>query len=137
MFSSNISVAQSPAVKQATIQALKMAFMTKDLNLSTEEAQKFWPVYNSYIDDLKKIRKESKDDVLAFEEKSLTVKKKYNIEFKKILSTEERANKVFLADRNFAMFIKKELDDRQKQRNMRQGVGELDKNKSGGPQPDK
>ena len=137
MFSSNISVAQSPAVKQATIQALKMAFMTKDLNLSTEEAQKFWPVYNSYIDDLKKIRKESKDDVLAFEEKSLTVKKKFNIEFKKILSTEERANKVFLADRNFAMFIKKELDDRQKQRNMRQGVGELDKNKSGGPQPDK
>jgi len=123
----NILQAQSPVVKQATIQALKMAFLTKDINLSPEEAQRFWPVYNAYIEELKKIRKDTKDDVLAFEEKSLAAKKRYNIEFKKILSSEERANKVFLADRNFALFIKKELDERQRLRNQQKSPNETDK----------
>ncbi|HVK49362.1 MAG TPA: hypothetical protein VM488_15990, partial [Pseudobacter sp.] len=30
----------------AKIEALKIAFFTRKLDLSTEEAQKFWPVYN-------------------------------------------------------------------------------------------
>ena len=123
----NILKAQNP-IKQASIQALKVAFITKDLYLTTEEAQKFWPVYNNYIEDLKKVKKDSKDDVILLEEKSLLVKKKYNAEFKKILLSDDRANKVFLADRDFAMFIKKELQDRQKLRSQRQGFGDIEKN---------
>ena len=30
------------------IKALKIAFITEELNLSTKEAEKFWPVYNKY-----------------------------------------------------------------------------------------
>ena len=132
----SILEAQYPA-NQSTIQTLKVAFMSKDLNLSTEEAQKFWPVYNAYTDELKKTRKENKEDVLAYEEKALNIKKKYNVEFKKILQSDERANKVFLTDRNFAMFIKKELLDRQKLRSVRQGFRDLDKsNKPIAPQTD-
>ena len=123
----SILKAQNP-IKQASIQALKVAFITKDLYLTTEEAQKFWPVYNNYIEDLKKVKKDSKDDVILLEEKSLLVKKKYNTEFKKILLTDDRANKVFLADRDFALFIKKELQDRQKLRSQRQGFGDIEKN---------
>ncbi|MFP5039453.1 hypothetical protein [Parasediminibacterium sp. JCM 36343] len=119
--------AQSPA-RQATVQALKVAFLTKDLNLTADEAQKFWPVYNTYIDELKKTKKDSKEDVLAFEERALAIKKKYSIDFKRILASDERANKVFLSDRNFAMFIKKELQDRQRLRSMRQGFGDMDRN---------
>jgi len=125
----NFLEAQNPnPIKQASIQALKVAFITKDLFLTTDEAQKFWPVYNNYIEELKKVKKDSKDDVLLLEEKSLLVKKKYSIEFKKILLSDDRANKVFLADRDFAMFIKKELQDRQKMRSQRQGFGDIDKN---------
>ena len=101
----NVLEAQSPPNKQSSIQALKVAFITKDLYLTSEEAQKFWPVYNAYTEELKKIKNDTKNDVLMGEEKSLTVKKKYNIEFKKILASDERANKVFLADRDFANFI--------------------------------
>jgi len=123
----NILEAQNP-IKQASIQALKVAFITKDLYLTSEEAQKFWPVYNNYIEDLKKAKKDSRDDVILLEEKSLTVKKKYSVEFKKILQSDDRANKVFLADRDFAMFIKKELQDRQRMRSQRQGFGDIEKN---------
>ena len=126
-FAINLLEAQNnPASKQTSIQTLKVAFITKDLYLTTEEAQKFWPVYDAYIEELKKIKKDAKDDVLAAEEKSLMVKKKYNSEFKKILSSDDRAKKVFLADRDFAIFIKKELQERQRMRALR--FGDVDKN---------
>lgn len=127
--------AQSPQAKQNSIQALKVAFITKDLFLTADEAQKFWPVYNSYTEELKKVRKDFKNDVLGGDEKSLMIKKKYNIEFKKILASDDRANKVFLADRDFANFIKRELQERQRMRSLR--FGEVDKsNKPASPQTD-
>lgn len=36
--------------KQDYIKSLKIAFLTDNLNLTTDEAQKFWPVYNNYQD---------------------------------------------------------------------------------------
>ncbi|EKF54130.1 hypothetical protein I215_14079 [Galbibacter marinus] len=36
--------------KRDYIKSLKIAFMTDNLNLTTEEAQKFWPIYNNYED---------------------------------------------------------------------------------------
>jgi hypothetical protein len=97
--------------------ALKVAFITKDLNLTTEEAEKFWPVYNTYINELKKARSESGDDIIGFEEKMVAIKKKYVSEFKRILVSDERTNRVFLADRNFGNAVKKELQNRQRLRN--------------------
>lgn len=34
--------------KRDYIKSLKIAFLTENLDLTTEEAQKFWPVYNNY-----------------------------------------------------------------------------------------
>ena len=34
--------------KKEKIKALKIAYITKDLNLSSSEAEKFWPVYNAF-----------------------------------------------------------------------------------------
>lgn len=36
--------------KKEQIKALKVAFLTTELDLTTKEAQKFWPIYNSYDD---------------------------------------------------------------------------------------
>lgn len=36
--------------KRDQIKALKVAFLTTELNLSSEEAEKFWPVYKAYDD---------------------------------------------------------------------------------------
>jgi hypothetical protein len=43
--------------KQEKIEELKIAFITKELNLSPEEAQKFWPVYNEMHSKLKTEKK--------------------------------------------------------------------------------
>lgn len=105
----------SQATKKAqNVQGLKIAYITRELNLTTDEAQKFWPIYYAYFDELKKARQETKDNVLAFDEKILVIKKKYSQEFKKVLGTDERANKVFLTDRNFGAIIRKEMLARQK-----------------------
>ena len=34
--------------KREKIKALKIAYITKDLNLSSSEAEKFWPIYNAF-----------------------------------------------------------------------------------------
>lgn len=43
--------------KKDKIEQLKIAFITKELDLSTEEAEKFWPVYNDMNDALRKEKK--------------------------------------------------------------------------------
>ncbi|GAB4277741.1 MAG: hypothetical protein Kow0068_00970 [Marinilabiliales bacterium] len=43
------------------IKAEKVAFLTNELDLTVEEAQKFWPLYNEMEDKLEKLRKESRE----------------------------------------------------------------------------
>lgn len=98
------------------IQAIFVAFVTKELNLTSDEAQKFWPVYNQYFGELKKAREENRSDELVFEEKALNIRKKYKPEFKKVLNDDNRVNKVFVIDRNFKEMLRKEMLNRQKNR---------------------
>jgi len=44
--------------KREQIKALKVAHITTQLNLTEKEAQQFWPIYNSYEDNISKIRHE-------------------------------------------------------------------------------
>ena len=39
------------------IKAQKVAFITEQLSLTPKEAQKFWPIYNTYEDKLNQIRR--------------------------------------------------------------------------------
>lgn len=36
--------------KRDQIKAMKVAFLTSELNLTSDEAEKFWPIYSSYDD---------------------------------------------------------------------------------------
>lgn len=111
-----IAISQNMPNKQGfnknNIEALKVAYITRQLNLTAEEAQKFWPVHNVYFEELKRARKENLDNELMFEEKALSVRKKYSVEFKKVLITDERVNKVFTSDRDFNNELRKELKKR-------------------------
>ena len=108
---------QGPPLQQGprphkNIQAIKVAFITRELNLTAEEAQKFWPLYNAYSESIKKIRIEQKQDVLGFEEKALAGRKKLKAEMKKILVSEDRANIAMKIDRDFNEVLRNELKDR-------------------------
>lgn len=43
--------------KQDKVEALKVSFITQKVNLTTQEAQSFWPVYNEYTDKIKFARR--------------------------------------------------------------------------------
>ncbi len=53
--------------KKEKIEALRVAFITSTLQLTTEESQKFWPLFNEYQDQLKSARKEFKSQPSTFE----------------------------------------------------------------------
>lgn len=44
--------------KKEQIKALKVAFITEELQLTPDEASKFWPLYNAYEDRQKDYKKE-------------------------------------------------------------------------------
>ncbi|NIM35953.1 MAG: hypothetical protein GTN67_11375 [Hydrotalea flava] len=110
--------AQTTNNRFVNIQGLKIAYITKQLNLSSEEAQQFWPVYYDYLDALKEARKNNLNNpnILALDEAILEVKKNYYNQFKQILGTDERAGKVFLCERNFRLVLKNELEKRRQNR---------------------
>ena len=46
--------------KKEKIKAYKIAYLTEELNLTTQEAQKFWPVYNTFENKMIDLRFEEK-----------------------------------------------------------------------------
>jgi len=96
------------------LEAYKIAYLTKKLDLSPEEAQRFWPIYNRYTNDIRNVRQEQKDKNLSeidVEEKMLSVRKKYNGEFSKALSA-EKINTFFRSEKDFKIEIQRVLQER-------------------------
>lgn len=50
------STAQTREESREKIKALKIAYLTEQLSLTTEEAQKFWPVYNVFDKEQNNLR---------------------------------------------------------------------------------
>ncbi|WP_309641342.1 sensor of ECF-type sigma factor [Flavobacterium sp.] len=46
--------------KKEQIKALKVAYITDELKLTSEEATKFWPLYNAFDDKQKELKQEKK-----------------------------------------------------------------------------
>jgi len=59
--SSNL-VAQQES-KHEKLEAMKIAFITEKLSLTTKEAQSFWPIYNEYSQKIEKLRKTKRSDL--------------------------------------------------------------------------
>ena len=98
-----------PPGERPNIEAIKVAYITKQLNLSAEEAQKFWPVHNAYMAELKKARHEKKNAEMAVEEQILSIRKKNSNDIKKNINGEDRVNTVFKLDRNFNDMMRQEM----------------------------
>jgi len=119
--------------KKENIEAMKIAFITNKLELSPEEAQKFWPVYNQYNEKLKDLRKkrrqdereakkksedmtdkeleQSIDDDLAMRQKELDLQKEYNTKFKSIL-TIKKVSKLYASEEQFKKFLLEKLREK-------------------------
>lgn len=103
------------------IQAMEMAFITKELNLNPDEAQKFWPIFNQYRNEIKGIASnKGVTDRLDKQQKMLDLKKKYREDFTKLLS-QDRANKVFGAEADFKSLVRREFQKRQSEKRQFEG----------------
>jgi len=102
------------SVKRAD--SVQVEYLTKELQLTSEESEKLWPVYNNYKNDIKSIKKEDQSDQIVLEEKVLNIRKKYKDDFKGILGSDERVNKLFVAEKNFKEMLRKELIQRRMKR---------------------
>lgn len=54
---------QAQEGKHEKIKALKTAYITEKLALTSSEAEKFWPVYNSYDEKFHILRKKEKNEI--------------------------------------------------------------------------
>lgn len=98
------------------IQAMEVAYMTKELNLSPEEAQRFWPVFNKYREDMRSVlNNRNTTDQLERQQQALDLRKRYRNEFSRIL-TQERANRVFSSEDQFRQMVRREFQKRQMER---------------------
>lgn len=98
------------------IQALKIAFITQRLDLTSAEAEKFWPIYNEYEHELNNLRLNNRNgDVLDNEQKLLNIKKKYSPSFEKVLGP-QKLNKFFNAEKEFRNILIKRLKAQRQQR---------------------
>ncbi|MBS1735199.1 MAG: hypothetical protein JSS98_01165 [Bacteroidetes bacterium] len=103
--------------RQEKIEALKIAFITQKLQLTPSEAEKFWPLYNQYNEEVKGLSKNpSSNDVLENEQQLLNVRKKYRASFEKVLGP-QKMNNLFNAERDFRNVLIKRLKARNQQRN--------------------
>jgi hypothetical protein len=97
--------------KQERIKALYVAYVTQQLALTPDEAQKFWPVHTQFENDLKGVKNELPE--LDKQQVRLDIKKRYQDNFNKIIGT-NRCERFFRMDGEF----KRKLMDRvQKQGN--------------------
>jgi hypothetical protein len=121
------------AQKGGRLEAMKIGFITERLNLSSDEAKVFWPVYNKFTDDIKKLRQSSKgkiseemadmpamtdaeaekvlNDMVNFKIQEADLLKKYAAEFKKVLPV-KKVVLLFKAENDFKRELLKKLSQR-------------------------
>jgi hypothetical protein len=62
LFILNSLQASAQEDKREKIEAMKVSFITQKIDLSSKEAQVFWPLYNDYSDKIQALRKLKRKD---------------------------------------------------------------------------
>jgi hypothetical protein len=127
-FMLSVSVlAQDRRERHEQIEAIKVAYITNKLDLTTEEAQKFWPIYNSYQKEwMELIRKKREarnnknadpneliNTDLDYDSKMLELRKKYKKLYLKAISS-QKILALYQAEREFREHLIQQLNKRRK-----------------------
>ena len=132
LFCVQYNIQAQKAKMKDRIEPLKIAYITQKLSLTSEEAQKFWPIYNKLSEDLKKLRSNTKDkladelselatmsdaeaektlnEMLNYKISEAEMIKKYAAEFKKVLPT-KKVVMLYKAENDFKRELLKKLRD--------------------------
>lgn len=117
--------------KKEKVKAMKIEHITQKLALTTEEAEKFWPIYNKHESDKRALKKNIKEDFhkkkidemtdeevtkivnagIELREKELALHKVYVADLKKVLPIKKIA-KLHVAEKSFKKHLLKQLKNR-------------------------
>ena len=129
---SNVSFSQNES-KSDKVETMKIAFLTNKLNLTAEEAQVFWPLYNEYSQKMEILRKAKKsehdeikskngmptdkeiaaymDEVFSTKQKELDLQKEYYAKYVKLLPMKKVAL-LYQAENQFKKELLRIIKDR-------------------------
>jgi hypothetical protein len=106
-----------PVKREQKIQALYVAYITQQLNLSAEEAEKFWPLHKQFDSELKAVDPNMPE--LSRQQKILDIKKNYQNRFSKILGN-SRTDDFYRKDSEFRKKLVERLRNIRQQNNRNQ-----------------
>ena len=96
-------------VQRERLESFRIQFITKKLDLTPAEAEKFWPVYNEQKAASRNLMQTAKEDEIAFQEAMLVIRKKFKKDLMPILKTEERVNLALKVDRELLNKMRNEM----------------------------
>ena len=142
-----ITISEADAQNQGRekLDAYKIAFFTKRLNLTPQEAEKFWPVYNEFQNKRNSIQTErmqlnrnvnqnelnmsekdmieAGDKLISLQMQEANLAMEYHKKFKEILSP-VKVIRLYQAENQYRLQLLNELKQNQPQRNnMQKGPG--------------
>ena len=126
--------AQGPD-KREQIESFRIAYFTKQIGLSADEAKKFWPVYDAMQEEVHKLQKERRmrhrsirqnvesisdselekmiNEDFVSRQKELDIEKKYHEQFKSILNVKKLAL-FYRAQESFKRELLKKIQEERK-----------------------
>lgn len=118
--------------RQGKVESIKVAYLSEKLNLDPKTAERFWPVYNQYddemhnaINDLKRGNdSRSADQILDREQRTIDIKRKYSAQFLKVISNDQ-LGRLFQSEKEFNQILLRRMNKMEnRQKNMREGSQE-------------
>ncbi len=126
---------QDAQSREERVRSMRIAFLTRELKLSPEEAQAFWPLFNEYEESISKMHRErrnlhksmaSKRNPLNAEQAELGMmrgielekemaltREKYYLKFKRILGP-QKAGRLYASEMEFHRKVMEQLHKRRK-----------------------
>jgi hypothetical protein len=98
------------------IETMKIGYITTQLQLTPQEAEKFWPIYRQYSAEVRQAYANYRADhnEIGLEEALLNIKKKYSVEFVKAIPP-PKINDLWGVEKRFNDILRREQIRRQQQ----------------------
>ncbi len=135
-FAGTTAIAQDKSAQERRerVESAKIAFLTDKMSLTTEQAQKFWPLYNEYeakrrallksyrsgyrqnVEELSEEEAEARiEGMFTTREKELALEKEYAARYMRVISNKQLI-KLYRGERDFTKLLLKRLDHKQASR---------------------
>ncbi|NDK56275.1 hypothetical protein [Pontibacter fetidus] len=131
-FAANSAFAQdnlSSQERRERVESAKIAYLTDKMDLTTEQSQKFWPIYNEYetkrrellksyrsgyrqdVDELSEQEAKARiEGMFNTRERELALEQEYAAKYVRVISNKQLI-KLYRAERDFTKMLLKRLDN--------------------------